>query len=217
MVGVAGVSGNGQKELLYALSGEDTRADASMIQVFGQAAARMGPGARRALGVHFVPDERLGRGAVTFLLLLVGLRLLLGRTKLGLAFRAVSSNLSSSRLTGIRVGPTLQFGWALAAALGTLGAALVAPRLNLEPGFMAKLVIFAFAAATLGGLDSINGAVIGAFVIAAEGEAAQPVLDALRRQAVQDGMRPLRLAGAARVAEGLTTMDEVLACTPPVQ
>ncbi|MDR7095059.1 GspE/PulE family protein [Hydrogenophaga laconesensis] len=45
----------------------------------------------------------------------------------------------------------------------------------------------------------------------------EPVLDALRRQAVQDGMRPLRLGGAARVAEGLTTMDEVLSCTPPVQ
>ena len=45
----------------------------------------------------------------------------------------------------------------------------------------------------------------------------EPVLDALRKQAVQDGMRPLRLAGAARVAEGMTTMDEVLACTPPVQ
>ncbi|MDO9434038.1 GspE/PulE family protein [Hydrogenophaga sp.] len=45
----------------------------------------------------------------------------------------------------------------------------------------------------------------------------EPRLDALRQQAVQDGMRPLRLGGAARVAEGLTTMDEVLACTPPVQ
>ncbi len=44
----------------------------------------------------------------------------------------------------------------------------------------------------------------------------EPRLDVLRRQAVQDGMRPLRLAGAARVAEGLTTLDEVLACTPPV-
>jgi ABC-type uncharacterized transport system ATPase subunit len=64
VVGIAGVSGNGQKELLYALSGEDTRADAPMIRVFGQDAARMGPGARRALGVHFVPEERLGRGAV---------------------------------------------------------------------------------------------------------------------------------------------------------
>lgn len=44
----------------------------------------------------------------------------------------------------------------------------------------------------------------------------EPVIEALRRQAVSDGMRPLRLAGAARVAEGLTTLDEVLACTPPV-
>ncbi len=44
----------------------------------------------------------------------------------------------------------------------------------------------------------------------------EPQLEALRRQAVADGMRPLRLAGAARVAEGLTTLDEVLACTPPV-
>jgi general secretion pathway protein E len=44
----------------------------------------------------------------------------------------------------------------------------------------------------------------------------EPRLDVLRRQAVVDGMRPLRLAGAARVAEGLTTLDEVLASTPPV-
>jgi general secretion pathway protein E len=45
----------------------------------------------------------------------------------------------------------------------------------------------------------------------------EPNLEALRHQAVQDGMRPLRLAGAARAAEGLTTLDEVLACTPPMQ
>jgi general secretion pathway protein E len=45
----------------------------------------------------------------------------------------------------------------------------------------------------------------------------EPKLDVLRKQAVADGMRPLRLAGAMRVAEGMTTMDEVLACTPPVQ
>ncbi len=64
VVGIAGVSGNGQKELLYALSGEDTRAEPAMIEVFGQAAARFRPRKRRALGVHFVPEERLGRGAV---------------------------------------------------------------------------------------------------------------------------------------------------------
>ncbi len=64
VVGIAGVSGNGQKELLYALSGEDTRAEASMIEVLGQPAARLRPRQRRALGLHFVPEERLGRGAV---------------------------------------------------------------------------------------------------------------------------------------------------------
>ena len=64
VVGVAGVSGNGQRELLYALSGEDRRGDAPMIEVFGRDVARFGPGRRRALGVHFVPEERLGRGAV---------------------------------------------------------------------------------------------------------------------------------------------------------
>jgi branched-chain amino acid transport system permease protein len=92
--------------------------------------------------------------------------LILNKTKIGLAFRAVSSTIESSRLVGIRVGPTLQFGWALAAALGTLGGALVARQTNLEPAFMAKLVIFSFAAATLGGLDSIGGSVIGAFIVA---------------------------------------------------
>ena len=64
VVGIAGVSGNGQQELLYALSGEDTRAEAGMVQVAGQAAGRMNPRQRRALGLHFVPEERLGRGAV---------------------------------------------------------------------------------------------------------------------------------------------------------
>ena len=64
VVGIAGVSGNGQRELLYALSGEDTRADPPMIEVFGRDVARFSPGQRRALGVHFVPEERLGRGAV---------------------------------------------------------------------------------------------------------------------------------------------------------
>lgn len=64
VVGIAGVSGNGQKELLYSLSGEDRRAAPEMVQVAGQAAGRMSPRQRRALGLHFVPEERLGRGAV---------------------------------------------------------------------------------------------------------------------------------------------------------
>ena len=68
VVGIAGVSGNGQKELLYVLSGEDARPEvrtmASAVMVSGVDAARLNPMQRRALGLHFVPDERLGRGAV---------------------------------------------------------------------------------------------------------------------------------------------------------
>lgn len=103
---------------------------------------------------------------VTMFVMLGALFLILNKTKIGLAFRAVSSNTESSRLVGVKVGPTLMFGWALSAAFGTLGGTLVARQTNLEPAFMAKLVIFAFAAAALGGLDSIGGTVIGAFIVA---------------------------------------------------
>ena len=64
IVGVAGVSGNGQQELMAALSGEDTRAARGSIRLFGQDIATAQPRQRRALGLHFVPEERLGRGAV---------------------------------------------------------------------------------------------------------------------------------------------------------
>jgi ABC-type uncharacterized transport system ATPase subunit len=63
-VGIAGVSGNGQRELLFALSGEDTRATAQDIALCGQDVGHTGPAARREAGLHFVPEERLGRGAV---------------------------------------------------------------------------------------------------------------------------------------------------------
>ncbi|CBJ37410.1 Monosaccharide-transporting ATPase (ABC superfamily) [Ralstonia solanacearum CMR15] len=64
IVGIAGVSGNGQQELLAALSGEDTRAAAQTVRIDGEPVARLGPRARRKRGLSFVPEERLGRGAV---------------------------------------------------------------------------------------------------------------------------------------------------------
>ena len=78
VVGIAGVSGNGQKELLYTLSGEDTRAPQNSVRIGQVDVARLHPGARRALGLHFVPEERLGRGAVPSLSL--AQNLLLTRT-----------------------------------------------------------------------------------------------------------------------------------------
>jgi len=64
IVGIAGVSGNGQQELMAVLSGEDPRAAPGAITLFGHDIGRADPAARRALGLHFVPEERLGRGAV---------------------------------------------------------------------------------------------------------------------------------------------------------
>lgn len=64
IVGIAGVSGNGQQELLAALSGEDTRASAQTISIGNEPVAKLDPRARRKRGLSFVPEERLGRGAV---------------------------------------------------------------------------------------------------------------------------------------------------------
>jgi simple sugar transport system ATP-binding protein len=64
IVGIAGVSGNGQQELLAAISGEEPLAEKHPILLCGEEAGRLGPGERRALGLCFVPEERLGRGAV---------------------------------------------------------------------------------------------------------------------------------------------------------
>jgi simple sugar transport system ATP-binding protein len=64
IVGVAGVSGNGQQELMAALSGEDPRAPAGSITLHGKDIAAHSPRRRRHEGLNFVPEERLGRGAV---------------------------------------------------------------------------------------------------------------------------------------------------------
>jgi branched-chain amino acid transport system permease protein len=103
----------------------------------------------------------------TVLILLVLLTLLLKKTKVGLAFRAVSSNLESSGLVGVRAGPTLQFGWMLATAVGTLaGAVFVAdPFRQLDPTWAQRVLIFAAAAAVLGGLDSLWGALAGGIIL----------------------------------------------------
>jgi general nucleoside transport system ATP-binding protein len=64
VVGIAGVSGNGQKELLAAISGERLCEQRGAVRLCNQDAARLDPAQRRTLGLRFVPEERLGRGAV---------------------------------------------------------------------------------------------------------------------------------------------------------
>jgi branched-chain amino acid transport system permease protein len=94
------------------------------------------------------------------------LYVVLQRTKLGLAFRGVASNPESSRLLGVPVGRILMVGWGLAAAVGALAGALVVPTTTgLVPSSMQQILVFAFAAAALGGFDSVFGAVVGGMIV----------------------------------------------------
>jgi branched-chain amino acid transport system permease protein len=94
---------------------------------------------------------------------LVGL--LLTRTKLGLGLRAASASPAEARLAGVRVGAMRAAGWGLAAALGAVAGVLAAPSLGLEPNMLQTALLYALAAAVLGGLDSPAGALIGGLLL----------------------------------------------------
>jgi branched-chain amino acid transport system permease protein len=120
-------------------------------------------GSTEVLGVRLSYESL---GIVAVLLAVCGLLFLLfERTRLGLAMRAAAANPASARLVGIDVGRTLMIGWGLAALLGALAGVLVAPQLFLDVNFMGGVLVYSFAAATLGGFDSPKGAVIGGWII----------------------------------------------------
>lgn len=120
-------------------------------------------------GVWMVGDVRLSAATLGILAVLVAsmglLYLLFQYTKIGLAMRAVATNPESAQLAGIRVGRVLMLGWGLAAALGALSGVMVAPQLFLTPNLMFTIMIYGLAAATLGGLDSPGGAVLGGLIV----------------------------------------------------
>ena len=102
-------------------------------------------------------------------LVIIGIMLLLQllflRTKLGLALRAVASNPQSASFSGLPVGRLLMAGWGLAAVLGAVAGALIAPQLTLTPGMMDTALVYALAAVILGGMSSPIGVVIAAWAI----------------------------------------------------
>ena len=123
---------------------------------FPKAPIRIG---RIVFGAH-----DLGAIGVTLVLLCV-LYAFFRFTPLGLAMRAAAQNPASSRLCGIRVGWMLALGWGLAALVGAVAGMLIAPVIFLEPNMMGGILIYAFAAATLGGITSPFGAVVGGFLV----------------------------------------------------
>jgi len=96
---------------------------------------------------------------------LVLIYLLLQRTTIGLTMRAAAHHREASRLLGVRVSWMLALGWGLASAVGAVSGIMVAPVLVLEPNLMQTIIIYAFAAAVLGGIESPLGAVVGGLIV----------------------------------------------------
>jgi branched-chain amino acid transport system permease protein len=86
-------------------------------------------------------------------------------TKLGLAMRAAAVGPEPSRLLGVRVGWMYAMGWGFAAVLGAVSGMMVAPIVFLSPTMMQAALIYAFAAAVLGGIESPVGAVVGGLAL----------------------------------------------------
>lgn len=93
-------------------------------------------------------------------LLVIGLSIFLTRTGIGLAMRASAVSPEVVRLSGIDVRRTLAMGWMLAGVVGALAGVLIAPISSLSPNSFDLLLILAFTAAVIGGLDSLVGAVV---------------------------------------------------------
>jgi branched-chain amino acid transport system permease protein len=102
---------------------------------------------------------------VVIIAIMVLLQLLFIGTKLGLALRAVAISPQSASFSGLPVGRLLMVGWGLAAVLGAVAGALVAPQLTLTPGMMDNALVYALAAVILGGLTSPIGVVVAAWLI----------------------------------------------------
>lgn len=93
------------------------------------------------------------------------LYLLLHGTRIGLAMRGVADNRDSATLVGVRVSHTLMVGWGVGSVIGAVSGVLVAPGLFLHPAMMFNVLIYAFIAAILGGLDSFSGAIVGGLAV----------------------------------------------------
>ena len=115
-------------------------------------------------GNRLMSSHQIGAIGVTLVVLL----LLYGFfrfTPLGLAMRAAAQNPVSAKLVGIRVGWMLALGWGLAAAIGSVAGMMVAPIVFLDPNMMGGILLYAFASALVGGIDSPGGAVFGGFLV----------------------------------------------------
>ena len=101
----------------------------------------------------------------TTLLLLTFLYTFFRFTRVGLAMRAAASTPELARLVGVNVGWMVALGWGMATTIGAVAGMLIAPVVFLEPNMMGGVLLYGFASAVLGGLESPLGAVLGGFLV----------------------------------------------------
>ncbi|GMV46325.1 MAG: ABC transporter [Pseudomonadota bacterium] len=141
IVGIAGISGNGQQELLQAISGEAPlpRRHAAMVQLGGQDVGHLGSAARRRRGLGFVPEERLGRGAVPAMSLADNALLTAHRRSLlrrGLIRRAAVRSFAERCIAEFKVKCSGALAPAQSLSGGNLQKFIVGRELLQEPGIM---------------------------------------------------------------------------------
>jgi branched-chain amino acid transport system permease protein len=116
------------------------------------------------LGGVVISQLSLGTFSIGLLASLV-FYLLVQKTRLGLAMRATSENLPAAQTMGIPTRSILALSWGLAALLGVMAGLFLAPALLLDPFFMLEPFLKGFAAAILGGLNSLPGAIVGGLIL----------------------------------------------------
>jgi branched-chain amino acid transport system permease protein len=141
--------------------------------------ALFGTGQADLFGVG-VSWQKLGALAVLALEVAI-LLLIFQKTRMGLAMRAVASNPESSALVGVPVGLVLMLGWGLASAIGAISGVFTAPDRGMDSNLMLLTLIYAFAAVTLGGFDSLLGAVVGGLVVGVATEVIPKYVGALEK------------------------------------
>ena len=115
-------------------------------------------------GNKYITSHELG-SLLVMLTELAALFIFFRFTSLGLAMRAAAHNPISSRLVGVRVDLMLALGWGIAAGIGAVAGMMIAPVVFLDPNLMSGILLYGFAGALLGGIDSPGGAVVGGLLL----------------------------------------------------
>ena len=134
------------------------------------------------LGIRVTPDQIALIGVTA--VLMIGVHLLLTRTQIGRAMRAVSENPALARVAGVDVAAVIRAAWLIGGALACVAGVMLGLLVQIRPYMGFDLLLPMFAAAILGGIGSVPGALAGALIVGVSEAAAVQMIGAEWRAAV---------------------------------